>query len=57
MLFQLPNWAGKSRHGAPEDNIHKIALKTVKGFKAGRPVDFGAGNNGSIISRCAFVRQ
>ena len=40
-----------------EDNIHKIALNTVKEFKAGRPVDLGAGNSGSIISRCAFVRQ
>ncbi len=57
MLFQLPNWGGKSRHAAPEDNIHKIALKTVKGFNPGGPVDLGAGNSGSIISRCAFVRQ
>jgi len=57
MLFQLQNWGGKSRYAAPEDNIHKIALKTVKGFNPGGPVDFGAGNSGSIISRCAFVRQ
>ena len=57
MLFQLPNWGGKSRYAAPEDNIHKIALKTVKGFNPGGPVDLGAGNSGSIISRCAFVRQ
>ena len=53
----LPNWGGRSRHGAPEDIIHKIALKTVKEFKLGRPVDLGAGNSGLIIFSCAFVRQ
>ena len=34
-----------------------MALNTVKEFKAGRPVDLGADNSGSIISSCAFVRQ
>ncbi len=46
MLLQLPKWVGKSRLADPLESIHKIALKTVKGFKPGRPVDFSAGNSG-----------
>ena len=41
----------------PLTEFHKIALKTVKEFKLGRPFAFGAGNNGAITSSCLFVRQ
>ena len=52
MLFQFPNSFGIYRHFAPESNIQKIALKAVRGFIPGRPVDFGF--CGSIIFHRLF---
>ena len=54
-MFSKTSSAHHFRNLWYEDNIHKMALKTVNGFNAGRPVDLRAGNSGSIISCCALA--